>query len=175
MTLVRAQTLCLVFCGRRSVYQWITEHASYIFKKITHFSTLQLLVPLWSIPRLPMQQLAPHWEFAGVSSQMTLWSATSCAINQWAMRGTVMNKQVKETEKQGDSSVPADKTTGSKVLLDFAMATSAPSTATLCYQHMCHHISSFWLCHSSAARSAMLSAAAGPITEAKTGLGEQLG
>lgn len=35
-----------------------------------------------------------------------------------------------------------------------------------CYQHMCHHSSSFWLRQSSAARPAMLPAAAGPVTEA---------
>lgn len=53
------------------------------------------------------------------------------------MRDTVMNKQVKETEKQGDTSVPADKTTGSKVLLDFAVATSAPSIAPLPATSIC--------------------------------------
>lgn len=48
-----------------------------------------------------MQPLAPHWGFAGASSQMTLWSATSCATNQWATRGTVMSRQVRRPGAKG--------------------------------------------------------------------------
>lgn len=75
-------------------------------QKLIYFFPLQLLVPLWSTPRLPMQRLAPHWEFAGASSQMTLLSATSCATNQWATRGTVTSKQVKEAETWGENLGP---------------------------------------------------------------------
>lgn len=75
-----------------------------IHSKTDLLSPSQLLVPLLSIPRLPIQQLAPHWEFAGASSRMTPSSATSCAINQWAPRGTVMNKQVGRPGPRGHCS-----------------------------------------------------------------------
>lgn len=134
-----------------------------IHSKTDLFFPLQLLVLLWSIPRLPMQQLALHWEFAGACSQMTRWRATSCATNQWATRGTVMGKQVRRPGLKGTPQPSIGKTS-------WCQSASACLVHCVCHQNypICHH---HLLCPSSPPRSAMLPAAAGPITGAKTGHG----
>lgn len=108
-----------------------------LHSKTDLFFPLQLLVPLWSIPRLPMQQLAFHWEFAGASSQMTLWSATSCATNQWAMRGTVMSKQVRRPGTKGSPQPSIGKTSYAKVPLHVLCTLPATKTVisvtTICF------------------------------------------
>lgn len=145
------------------------EPTMLIHSKPGLFSPLQLLVPLWSIPRLPMQQLAPHWEFAGASSQMTLSSATNCAITQWTMRGAVTNNQVRRPGLKETSQLSTGKTSWFQSASGLAVATSTLSVHPLQHQtcHICQHVSS-WLYHSSPARFAMLPAAAGPSTGAKT-------
>lgn len=149
------------FCANTFVRGEV-QQTTIIHSNTDLFFPLQLPVPLWSIPRLPMQQLALHWEFAGASSQMTLWSATSWATNPWAMRGTVMGKQVRRLGPKGHLSPPLAKPADAKVPLH--------AWCTVCHQnwHICHH---HLLCRSSPARSAELPAAAGPITGAKTGCG----
>lgn len=94
-----------------------------IHSKPDLFSPLQLLVPLWSTRRLPMQPLAPHWEFAGASSQMTLSSGTNCAINPWATRGAVTTKQVRRPGPKGTPQSSTGKTSWFQSASGLAVAT----------------------------------------------------